>query len=164
MPVIFWQLWRFIAPGLYKHERRYAVPFVVLGALLFALGGALAYWTLPKALDFLISIGGPDLITVYSAKPYLSLITKMMVAFGLAFEFPLLLAFLQMIGVVTPQGLAKQRRYAAVGITILVAVITPSWDPITLCVLAGPMYLFYEASIIFGKIWLRRRERKPAVA
>ena len=164
MPVILWQLWRFVAPGLYKHERRYAVPFVVLGAVLFALGSALAYWTIPKALDFLISIGGPDLITVYSAKPYLSLIIKMMVAFGLGFEFPLLLAFLQMIGVVKPQGLAKARRYAAVGITVLVAVITPSGDPISLCVLAFPMYLFYEASIIFGRIWMRRRARKPAVA
>jgi sec-independent protein translocase protein TatC len=164
MPVILWQAWRFIAPGLYKHERRYAVPFVVLGAVLFALGSALAYWTIPKALDFLISIGGPDLITVYSAKPYLSLIIKMMVAFGLGFEFPLLLAFLQMVGVVKPQGLAKARRYAAVGIVVLVAVITPSGDPISLCVLAAPMYLFYEGSIIFGKIWVRRRARKPAVA
>ena len=164
MPVILWQVWRFVAPGLYKHERRYAIPFVVLGAMLFGLGSALAYWTIPKALDFLISIGGPDLITVYSAKPYLSLIIKMMVAFGLGFEFPLLLAFLQMIGILTPQGLAKARRYAAVGITVLVAVITPSGDPISLCVLAGPMYLFYEGSIIFGKIWVRRRARKPAVA
>jgi sec-independent protein translocase protein TatC len=164
MPVILWQAWRFIAPGLYKHERRYAVPFVVLGVLLFLLGGSLAYWTLPKALDFLIAIGGPDLITVYSAKPYLSLIVKMILAFGLGFEFPLLLAFLQMIGVVTPQALARSRRYAAVGITALVAVITPSGDPITLLVLALPMYLFYEASIIFGKIWLRRQARKPSVA
>ena len=164
MPVILWQAWRFIAPGLYKHERRYAVPFVVLGALLFGLGSALAYWTMPKALSFLIKIGGPDLITVYSAKPYLSLIIKMMVAFGLGFEFPLLLAFLQMIGVVKPQALARARRYAAVGITVLVAVITPSGDPITLCVLAGPMYLFYEASIVFGKIWMRRRARRPTVA
>jgi sec-independent protein translocase protein TatC len=88
----------------------------------------------------------------------------MMVAFGLGFEFPLLLAFLQMIGVVTPKGLARARRYAAVGITVLVAVITPSGDPISLCVLAAPMYMFYEGSIIFGKIWLRRRARKPAVA
>jgi sec-independent protein translocase protein TatC len=164
MPVILWQAWRFIAPGLYKHERRYAIPFVALGALLFLLGGALAYWTMPKALDFLIAIGGPDLITVYSAKPYLSLIVKMIVAFGIGFEFPLLLAFLQMVGVVTPQALARSRRYAAVGITAMVAVITPSGDPVTLCVLAVPMYLFYEVSIIFGRIWLRRRARKPSVA
>ena len=88
----------------------------------------------------------------------------MMVAFGLGFEFPLLLAFLQMIGVVQPQSLARMRRYAAVGITVLVAVITPSGDPISLCVLAGPMYLFYEASIVFGKIWVRRRARRPTVA
>src|SRR4030095_16692484 len=105
MPVVLWQAGRFIAPGLYKHERRYAVPFVVLGAMLFGLGSALAYWTIPKALDFLISIGGPDLITVYSAKPYLSLITKMIVAVGLGVEFPLLLAFLQIGGVITTQAL-----------------------------------------------------------
>jgi sec-independent protein translocase protein TatC len=164
VPVVLWQLWRFISPGLYRHERRYAAPFVGLGVALFALGGGLAYWTIPKALNFLIKIGGPNLVTVYSAKPYLSLIVKMIVAFGLGFEFPLVLAFLQMVGVVRPQSLARGRRYAAVGITILVAVITPSGDPISLCVLAAPMYLFYEASIVFGKTWQRRRAAKQPVA
>lgn len=162
IPVTLWQLWRFIAPGLYKHEKRIAMPFVAIGVLLFALGGALAYWSLPRALDFLIKIGGPDLVAVYSARPYLSLVIKMIVAFGIGFEFPLVLAMLQMLGIVTPQKLAKWRRYTLVGITAFVAVITPSGDPITLLVLSVPMYLFYEMSILFGRLYRRRRAQAPA--
>lgn len=166
IPVILWQVWRFIAPGLYKQERRYAMPFVIIGVLLFLLGGGLAYWSLPKALNFLIEIGGPNLITVYSAKPYLSLVVKMIVAFGIGFEFPLVLCFLQMVGVIKPRSLARVRRYMAVGIVVIVAVITPSGDPITLMVLSVPMYLFYELSIIFGRIWVRRQARaaSPSIA
>jgi sec-independent protein translocase protein TatC len=164
MPVILYQLWRFIAPGLYKHERRYALPFVLTGAALFLLGGALAYWSVPRALEFLNNIGGPNLIQVFSPKPYLSFMTKMIIAFGIGFEFPILLCFLQMAGVVTPGALSRARRYAAVGIVALVAVITPSGDPITLIVLSVPMYLFYEISIVYGRLWHRRRRRREAAA
>ena len=159
MPVILWQLWRFIAPGLYRHERKYARGFVVSGAGLFALGGALAYWSVPRALEFLNTIGGDDLVVAYSPRPYLSFIVKMIVAFGIGFEFPILLCFLQLIGVVTPQILRKFWRHSLVGIVILVAVVTPSGDPITLTVLSVPMYLFYEVSIMFGLL-LQRRKRK----
>jgi sec-independent protein translocase protein TatC len=164
VPVILYQMWRFIAPGLYKHERRYALPFVVIGALLFLMGGGLAYWSVPRALEFLNAIGGANLVQVFSPKPYLSFITKMIVAFGIGFEFPIVLAFLQMVGVVTPQALRRYWRYAAVGIVILVAVITPSGDPITLCVLAVPMYVFYELSILYGLFWTRRKRKKEAAA
>jgi sec-independent protein translocase protein TatC len=164
VPVILFQLWKFVAPGLYKHERRYALPFVVTGVLLFLMGGGLAYWSVPRALDFLNDIGGANLVQVFAPKPYLSFVTKMIVAFGIGFEFPILLAFLQMVGVVTPQQLGKYRRHAAVGIVILVAVLTPSGDPITLCVLSVPMYLFYEISIIYGRFWQRRRRKKEAAA
>jgi sec-independent protein translocase protein TatC len=164
MPVLLFQLWRFVAPGLYKHERRYALPFVVAGAVLFLLGGGLAYWSVPRALSFLNHVGGANLVQIFSPKPYLSFITKMIVAFGIGFEFPILLCFLQMVGVVTPQQLRRFWRYAAVGIVILVAVITPSGDPITLCVLAVPMYLFYELSILYGRLWQRRRRKKEATA
>jgi sec-independent protein translocase protein TatC len=162
MPVILWQAWRFIAPGLYKHERRYALPFVAIGALLFLLGGGLAYWSVPRALTFLADIGGTDLVQVYSPKPYLSFITKMIVAFGIGFQFPIVLSFLQMVGVVSPQSLRRQWRYALVGIVILVAVLTPSGDPFTLVVLSVPMYLFYELSIVYGRLWTRRRRRREA--
>lgn len=162
IPVWLWQAWRFISPGLYPRERRHGVTFVALGSTLFALGVSLAFWTLPRALEFLVNIGGEDLFTEYRARAYIEFIIKMMLAFGLGFQFPLVLAFLQVLGIVTPQALAKQRRLALVGIVILVAVITPSGDPISLIALAGPMYLFYEAAILFGKLRQRRARSSAA--
>jgi sec-independent protein translocase protein TatC len=164
VPVILWQLWRFVAPGLYKHERRWVWPFVIAGAALFALGAGLAFWTIPKALTWLADVGGSDLVTVFSPKPYLSFIIKMMLAFGLGFEFPIILCFLQMIGAVTPQQLSKWRRYSIVGITTIVAVITPSGDPFTLIVLTIPMLLFYELSIVYGRLWQRSRRKRAEKA
>lgn len=159
MPVILWQIWRFIMPGLYPNERRLAIPFVVSALILFVLGAALAYYTLPRALEFLQDIGGTDIENFYAPSKYLSLITYMMLAFGVGFEFPIVLIFLQLAGVVTPQKLASLRRYAIVGIVTLVAVITPSGDPYSLALLSVPMYIFYEGSIVFGRLLQRRRRR-----
>jgi sec-independent protein translocase protein TatC len=159
MPVILWQLWRFITPGLYKHERRYAIPFVLSSVVLFAMGAALAFWTLPKALGFLIDIGGQDLQEIYSPSRYLTLITYMMLAFGIGFEFPILLVFLQMVGVLTPERLSSWRRWAIVIIFVIVAVLTPSGDPYSLIVLAIPMIIFYEISIVIGRFLRRRKAR-----
>ena len=161
MPVILWQLWRFITPGLYRHERKYAVPFVASSVVLFILGASLAFWTLPKALGFLIDIGGQDLQEIYSPTKYLTLITYMMLAFGIGFEFPILLVFLQMAGIVTPERLASWRRWAIVIFFVLVAVLTPSGDPYSQVVLSIPMILFYEISIVIGRV-LRRRKAKAA--
>jgi sec-independent protein translocase protein TatC len=156
-PVVLWQLWRFITPGLYPHEKRYAIPFVASSVVLFLLGAGLAYWTFPNALTFLVNIGGDQIETFYDPVKYLSLITFMMLAFGVGFEFPILLVFLQMAGVITPARLGRWRRGALVFIFVLVAIITPSGDPFTLFALAVPMCLFYEGSIIVGKILTRRR-------
>ncbi|MCY3578626.1 MAG: twin-arginine translocase subunit TatC [bacterium] len=159
IPVVLWQVWRFVQPGLYPRERRHAAAFTVIGALLFALGAGLAYWTIPRALDFLATIGGEDLVTGFSPAKYLSFVIKMMAAFGIGFEFPILLVFLQMAGIIHYRQLIRGRRFAIVGIVALVAVITPSGDPFTLMVLSVPMYLFYEAAIGIG--WLRdRRQRR----
>ncbi len=164
MPVILWQLWRFITPGLYKHERRYAIPFVASALVLFSMGAALAFWTLPKALEFLKDIGGTDLQEIYSPAKYLSLILYMMLAFGIGFEFPILLVFIQMAGLVTPEQLASARRWAIVIIFVLVAVLTPSGDPYSQIVLAVPMVLFYEIAIIIGKLMRRRKTRAAEAA
>lgn len=164
MPVILWQLWRFITPGLYKHERRYAIPFVASAVTLFAMGAALAFWTLPKALGFLIDIGGTELQEIYSPTKYLTLILYMMLAFGVGFEFPILLVFLQMAGLVTPEQLGSFRRWAIVIIFVAVAVLTPSGDPYSQIVLSLPMVLFYEASILIGKFVRRRRLKAEAAA
>ena len=163
MPVLLWQAWRFIAPGLYRHEKRYAVPFVSSGALLFFAGAALAYWSLPRALNFLVEIGGPDLVSLFSPKQYLGFVVKMMVAFGIAFQFPIVLIGLQAVGIVENRTLRRIRSYAVVGIVILVAVITPSGDPFTLMALSIPMYAFYEFAILWG-VLTRRRQRKREAA
>jgi len=161
VPVVLWQVWRFVQPGLYPRERRNAAAFTVVGALLFALGAGLAYWSIPRALNFLSTIGGEDLVTGFSPAKYLGFVIKMMAAFGIGFEFPILLVFLQMSGIIHYRQLIRARRFAIVGIVSLVAVITPSGDPFTLMVLSVPMYLFYEAAIGIG--WLRaRRERRVA--
>ena len=89
MPIILWQLWSFVAPGLYPQERKYGLSFVVLSFVLFAFGAGLAYWSLPRALEFLVDVGGPNLENVYSPKEYIGFVVKMMLGFGLGFEFPI---------------------------------------------------------------------------
>jgi sec-independent protein translocase protein TatC len=162
MPVLLWQVWRFVTPGLYPHERRYAVPFVISALVLFVLGAGLAYYTLPQALDFLIGIAGDGFITAFSAGKYFQLITYMMLAFGIGFEFPIVLVFLQLAGVVDAAALRKARRFAIVGICILVAVITPSGDPYSMLMLSVPMVLFYEISILIGSAIAKRRAAREA--
>ncbi|MEA2718065.1 MAG: sec-independent protein translocase protein TatC [Actinomycetota bacterium] len=151
-PVVLWQLWRFITPGLHKSEKRFAIPFIVGSMLLFVLGAVVALLTFPQALRFLIGIGGSSVDPLFSPGKYLSLITLMMVAFGIAFEFPILLLFLQLAGVVTSRRLRSWRRPAIVVIVAVAAVITPSQDPYSLFAMAVPMYLFYEGSIAIGRL------------
>lgn len=161
MPVLLWQIWRFVTPGLHDHERRYAIPFVGAALILFAAGASLAYVALGPALQFLFSVAGDSVAQIPTVDRYLSLTMWMMLAFGVGFEFPVLLVALQLVGILEPRQLAGARRYAIVIIVIVAAVITPSGDPVTLFVLAVPMYLLYEVSILIG--WLvARRRRKTA--
>jgi sec-independent protein translocase protein TatC len=163
MPVLLWQVWRFVSPALYKHERRWAYPFVFSALVLFILGAGLAYYSLTPALEFLNDVGGSGLRTDLRPAPYFRLVTYMMLAFGVGFEFPIVLVFLQLAGILQPAALRRVRRFAIVGIVALVAVITPSGDPYTLGILSVPMYLFYEGAIVIGAL-LTRRRRKAAAA
>ena len=158
MPVLLWQLWRFVVPGLHANEKRWAYPFVGSALVLFVLGAGLAFHTLTPALEFLTEVGGEGLQQQFRPAPYFELITYMMLAFGVGFEFPIVLVFLQLAGVVTASSLRSARRYAVVGIVVVVAVITPSGDPYTLGILSIPMYLFYEASILIGMLLTRRSD------
>ena len=157
MPVILWQIWRFVSPGLHRHERRYALPFVAVAIVLFASGAAIAYWTLPKALEWLADVGGSNITQAYTADKYFQLIAYMMLAFGIAFEFPILLIFLQMAGIVPNTVLRQHWRHALVGIAVVVAVATPSNDPISMLALSVPLWLFYGVAVAFG--WARDRRR-----
>jgi sec-independent protein translocase protein TatC len=151
-PVLLWELWRFITPGLKKNEKKYAVPFIVASILLFALGCLVAYLTFPHALNFLDHIGGPSLTEIFDPNKYLGLILLMMTIFGLTFEFPVLLVSLELAGVLTPKQLSSWRRWAIVLIVVVAGVITPSSDPFSMMALAVPLYIFYELSIVVGKI------------
>ncbi|HEU5082723.1 MAG TPA: twin-arginine translocase subunit TatC [Acidimicrobiales bacterium] len=164
MPVLLWQVWRFVTPGLYSHEKKWAYPFVISALVLFVMGAGLAFYSLNQALDFLVSVGGSGLEQQFRPAPYFELITYMMLAFGVGFEFPIVLVFLQLAGILEAQTLRNVRRYAVVGIVALVAVITPSGDPYTLGILSIPMYLFYEASIVIGLLLTRKRRRAEAAA
>jgi sec-independent protein translocase protein TatC len=155
LPVWLFELWRFITPGLNPNEKRYAIPFVFSSIVLFALGGLVAFLTLPKALEFLLDVGGSQLRPELTADKYLSFVSLMTVAFGVAFEFPVVLVFLLLARVLTTRQLRQWRRAAAVIIVVFAAVITPSQDPYSLFFMAAPMYIFYEMSIIIGRVMKR---------
>ena len=155
LPIWLYQLWRFVTPALDPREKRYAIPFVASAIVLFALGAVVAFLTLEPALKFLIEVGGPSQQAAYTSEKYLSLIALMIIAFGLSFEFPIVLVFLLIAHIITTQQLRHARRWAAVGIVTFAAVITPSQDPYSLFFMAVPMYLFYEGSIIIGRILKR---------
>lgn len=164
LPVIMWQIWRFVVPALHAKEKRYAIPFVLSSVLLFALGGFIAYLTLEKALEFLISWSGEAVQTIYAVDKYMRLVGLMVAAFGIAFEFPVLLVFLQLVGVLTPQTLLKGWRYAILVIFVIAAVITPSGDPYSMMALAGPMTLFYLVAVLIGWLFQRRKRAREAAS
>jgi len=148
LPVVLYQLWSFIVPGLTSRERRMAVPFIAASTILFALGGLVAYITLPKGLSFLLGFAGPDFTPLITGSSFIGFVVLLTMAFGLSFEFPILLIFLGMAGVVSSARLRAWRRPAIVLIAVFAAVITPSSDPYTMLAMMIPMYLFYEAAII----------------
>ncbi len=159
-PVIFYQLWRFITPGLTARERRFTWPFVVLSQLMFAFGIGFAYLVIPQALGVLLNLGGPRIEALLSATEYLSFFLAMCLALGLVFELPLVLVSLAMVGVVTSGGLRRARPYAVVGMVTASAIITPTTDAVTLLLVAGPMWFFYEVSMAAAwVIGIRRRRR-----
>ncbi|MEX2421416.1 MAG: twin-arginine translocase subunit TatC, partial [Actinomycetota bacterium] len=159
-PVIFYQLWKFITPGLTRRERRATLPFVVSSQVMFGLGIAFAYLVIPQALGVLLSLGGPRIEPLLSATEYLGFFLAMCIALGLVFELPLILISLALVGVIDAAGLAKARPYAIVAMVAVSAIITPTTDAVTLLLVAGPMWFFYEVSA--GVAWIigRRRRRR----
>ncbi|MET0627209.1 MAG: twin-arginine translocase subunit TatC [Acidimicrobiia bacterium] len=155
LPVWLYQLWRFITPGLNPKEKKYAIPFVAASMFLFACGAVVAMLTLEPALNFLLNIGGSELTPLLTADKYISLVSLMIIAFGLSFEFPVIIVFLLLAHIISTQQLRSWRRYAAVGIVAFSAVITPSQDPYSLFAMAIPMYFFYECCIIIGRFLKR---------
>lgn len=157
LPVILWQVWRFIVPALNKQEKKWAIPVVATSVVLFVAGGALAYFTIGQALDFLIGWSGSDVNQIYSVQSYVSLIGLMIFAFGLGFMLPVFVFGLQALGVITPKRLLQSWRIALVAIAVISAVITPSGDPVTMGMLGLPMVVLYFLAILLGWLVVRRR-------
>jgi sec-independent protein translocase protein TatC len=162
LPVLLWQLWRFIVPALHKHEKKHALGFVLSSTVLFLVGGAIAFSTLERSLEFLIGWAGDDVDPLFQVQSYIRLVTLMVVAFGVGFIIPVLLVFLQLIGMVQPQTLLKGWRYAIVGTVFVAAAITPSGDPISLMALSVPMVLLYFVAIFIGWLNLKRKRKVDA--
>jgi len=159
MPVIVYQLIRFIVPGLYPHEKRYLLIIVPAASLLFATGVAFAYYVmLPAAIPFLLGFMGDIIRQQWTIEKYISLVTGLMFWVGLIFETPLVIAFLAYLGVVSPGTLWKNFRYAIVLIAIIAAVATPTPDPINMSLLMLPLILLYLLSILLALLVYRRRE------
>ncbi len=163
LPVVLYHLGRFVMPGLYPHEKRMLLPFIAASVVLLGLGTVSAYLLMPRTLAVLQGFGVESFEALYTPNEYFSFFVKMLLAFGLAAEFPLILIFLQLVGVLKPDQLAGNRRIAIVVIVVLAAIITPTGDPFNLAIVTIPMYLFYEISIVVGRMLLRRRGAGPPV-
>ena len=164
MPIILWNVWAFVAPGLHKHERRYAAPFVIVGSLLFIGGGAFALLlVIPFAVQFLLNFGmEKGAQPMISIAAYIDFITKFTLAFGVVFELPVVITLLSMLGLVTPQFLSKNRKYAVLINFIIAAVLTPTPDIVNQTLMAGPLCILYELGIISARIFGRKKPAPPA--
>ncbi|MCR4404778.1 MAG: twin-arginine translocase subunit TatC [Candidatus Acetothermia bacterium] len=157
-PFILYQVWRYVMPALYSHERRYFRSAAAFGTGLFFAGVAFAFFVvLPLGIGFLVRMGGPELQAVFTIGNYISFSMIFLIAFGLVFELPVVIYVLVKLGVVSRRALAARRKYVFVLAFVLAAVITPSVDPFTQTVTAVPLLLLYELSIFLARFAERRR-------
>jgi sec-independent protein translocase protein TatC len=151
MPVILYQLWAFVAPGLTQAERKTVRPWIPLALLFFAIGVVIAYVILPFAVGFLLSFTDQTLVQGIAAGPYFDFVTTMFLAFGLVMEFPIVMVGLSRVGILTSDRLRSSRRMVILGIAIFAAVATPGGDLVSPFVLGGTMYILFELTTFFIK-------------
>lgn len=163
-PVWFYQLGAFITPGLHRQERRWAAGFVGASLALFAIGATFAYLSVSKGLGFLLGVGGDGITPLLDVSRYLSFVTLMLLAFGVSFEFPVVVIFLNLVGVLSAARMQALRRAVIFGIFVLAAVITPSQDPFTFLAMAVPLTLMYEVCILIARGRDRARRRRELSA
>lgn len=157
-PVGLYQFWRFVSPGLLPRERRYALPFVLLGSLFFLLGLSFCYFIVfPFALNFLVNFGtSQGLQSMLSIGRYMDFLLKFLLAFGVVFELPLVITLLARLGLVTAAGLSRYRHYAILGNAVLAAILTPTGDIFNMALMMGPLVVFYELGILGARLFGRR--------
>jgi sec-independent protein translocase protein TatC len=147
MPVLLWNVWRFVAPGLTARERRSILPWIPAALVFFVLGVSIAYIVLPYAAAFLLSFQTPDLQALLTAREYFDFVTTMFLAFGLLMEFPILLVGLSRVGIVTSDRLRRSRRVIVLGIAVLSAAATPGGDLVSPVILGLTLYVLFEGTI-----------------
>jgi sec-independent protein translocase protein TatC len=153
LPVVLYEFWRFVTPGLMPNERKLALPFVLTSIVLFLFGAWFALFTLPKAMAFLLGFAGTSrVLLLMTYGKYLGFVTLTILAFGVSFEFPLVLISLTLVGVLSSQKLRAWRRYAILAIAVFAAVITPSQDWFTMTAMMVPLVVFYELSILVSRL------------
>lgn len=162
-PVWLYQLWAFVAPGLHRNEKKYAYAFVATGAPLFLAGAYFAYAVLPTSAKVLIEFTPNDVDNLLPLDELLDLVTRMVVVFGLSFELPLLLVMLNFTGVLTGKRMLGWWRAMIMGITLFAAIATPSTDPLTMIMLAGPIWVLYFAAVVVSLLNDRRKARLEAL-
>lgn len=155
LPVTLYQFWRFITPGLHPREKRFAIPFVASALVLFGIGAWIAFAMMPVSIKFLLGFVGPAEPLIQLTE-YLNFVIYMTMGFGLSFEFPLVLVFLGMLGVLPSSALTKRRRVAFLLAFLVAALATPSGDPLSQTILAVPLYILYEVSILVIRYGLKR--------
>jgi len=158
-PFIFWQIWMFVAPGLYRRERKKILPFVIVATVFFVGGAVFCYLIiLPPTFEFLIKNVGPNITPVLMMDQQLGLVMLMVLAFGIIFELPLILTLLAMMGVVDHKFLSKYRRHAIVVNVLIAAFVTPTGDPFNLALMALPMMVCYELGVLGARIFGKKGE------
>ncbi|MGY1717723.1 MULTISPECIES: twin-arginine translocase subunit TatC [unclassified Blastococcus] len=161
-PVWLYQLWAFITPGLKRNEKRYGVGFVAVSTLLFVLGAVLAYVSLSAGLELLLSLAGDGVVVALTAQDYIGFVLSLLVAFGVSFEVPLIAIALNLVGVVSYEALRGSRRWIFFLTVVFAAFVTPTQDPFTMLLMAGPMIVLFELAIQTARLVDRRRARRAA--
>ncbi|MGH7369656.1 MAG: twin-arginine translocase subunit TatC [Candidatus Methylomirabilaceae bacterium] len=165
LPIVLHQIWKFIAPGLLPHEKRYALPFVVLGTTFFFFGLLFCfYFVLPFALKFLLTYKTENLKPMLSIGNYVDFTAKFLLAFGLIFELPLAIGVAAKVGLVTPQFLSRNRKYAILINFVIAAILTPTPDVFNQFLMALPMCLLYEVGIVAARLLVKTRAAAPQEA
>ena len=162
-PVLFHQIWMFIAPGLYQNEKRFAIPFVVCSTILFVGGSLFGYFVVfPFGFRFFLGFANDYIQALPSVKQYFSFAIKLLLAFGIVFELPVVIFFLARMGLVTSELLRRKRKYAILLTFVMASILTPP-DVVTQLMMAGPLIILYEISIFIAKLAGKRRAAKQAL-
>jgi sec-independent protein translocase protein TatC len=159
-PLIFYELWMFVAPGLYKNEKKLMAPFVISSTILFVGGSLFGYFIVfPFGFKFFIAFSNEYVKALPSVKQYFSFSLKLLFAFGLVFELPVIMFFLSKLGLITPEFLKKKRKYAILLTFVMAAILTPP-DVITQCMMAGPLIVLYEIGILVARLARKKKEER----